>query len=60
MKFKIGDEVEKATGGYRFKGTVVAVFRKLNQVERCVVENSDGMLFIFKELQLEYRGRQDD
>lgn len=55
MGFKEGDEVEKNAGDYRFRGTVVSVFRKLSGVERCVVENGDGMLFIFNERQLERR-----
>lgn len=55
MTFRVGDEVEKKTGDYRYRGTVVAVFRKLSGAERCVVENDDGMLFIFNERQLELR-----
>lgn len=60
MVFKINDEVEKTTGDYRFRGTVVAVFHKLSGVERCVVENKDGMLFIFNERQLEAVSKNGD
>ena len=55
MQFKIGDQVEKTSGDYRFRGEVVSVFRKISGVERCVVENTDGMLFIFNERQLTLR-----
>jgi hypothetical protein len=55
FQFQVGDDVEKTTGDYRYRGTVVAVFRKLNGAERLVVENSDGMLFIFNDRQLERR-----
>jgi len=50
--FKVGDEVEKVLGDYYYRGHVVAVFYKLNGVTRYVVENSDGMLFIFNEKQI--------
>lgn len=53
--FQVGDEVEKTAGDYRYRGTVVVIFRKLNGVERLVVENGDGMLFIFNDRQLERR-----
>lgn len=49
---KVGDEVEKTTGDYRYRGVVVSLFHKLNGVVRVVVENEDGMLFIFNEQQL--------
>lgn len=53
-KFKIGDTVKKVTGDYYYIGVVVAVFTKLNGIIRLVVENKDGMLFIFNENSLEY------
>ncbi len=43
----IGTKFEKVGGDYRFKGTVVAVFTKLNGTVRYVGENEDGLLFIF-------------
>lgn len=50
---EIGDEVEKTTGDYTYRGWVVAKFKKISGVERLVVENADGMLFIFNEKQLQ-------
>lgn len=45
---KIGDKVEKIKG-YKYIGTVVAFFKKLDGQERIIVEleNSDGLLHIF-------------
>ena len=51
-RYNIGDYVEKKTGDYRYRGVVVAVFRKVSGAERLIVENEDGMLFIFNERQL--------
>lgn len=46
--FKVGDCVEKIDGDYKYKGFVVAAFVKRNGwAARYVVENADGMLFIF-------------
>ena len=59
MKFKIGDKVKKVTGDYKFEGYVVSIFSKLpftndvNQRIRIVVENSDGILHIYNEKNLE-------
>lgn len=50
----IGDLVEKTGGDYTFSGTVVSVFQKLSGVTRIVVENRDGLLFIFNEQQLSF------
>jgi len=47
-----GDKVEKVTGDYKFKGTVVSVFKKLSGKVRVVVENEDGILHIFNPEQL--------
>lgn len=52
-KFKIGDRVDKVSG-YRFPGTVCAVFFNSKQELRYVVE-LDGMLHIFNEEQLKER-----
>lgn len=52
MKFKVGDLVEKSGGDYYFSGHILSIFKKRSGVERCVVENKDGMLFIFNEGQL--------
>lgn len=53
MKYKVMDLVAKDSGDYYFSGYVVAAFEKLSGIERYVVENEDGMLFIFNEKQLE-------
>lgn len=45
--FKVGDKVIKDGGDYRFKGIVVSAFRKRSGLWRYVVENDDGLLFIF-------------
>jgi hypothetical protein len=52
VKFGVGDRVRKDSGDYRYEGEVVAVFTKSSGVVRLVVENDDGMLFIFNESQL--------
>lgn len=53
LKYKIMDRVVKDSGDYYFSGYVVAAFKKLSNQVRYVVENEDGMLFIFNEKQLE-------
>lgn len=53
MKHNVGDEVQKTGGDYKFYGIVVSAFTKINGRPRYVVENRDGMLFIFNEQQLE-------
>lgn len=53
-KFRIGDPVKKTKGDYRYRGDVRGIITKRNKSERLVVENDDGMLFIFNESQLEY------
>lgn len=50
--FEENDEVRKHTGDYRFHGIIVARFRKLNGVDRYVVENEAGILHIFNASQL--------
>lgn len=52
--FKVGDKVLKDSGDYRYRGEVVAVFAKKSGAVRLVVENEDGMLFIFNESQLKH------
>jgi hypothetical protein len=53
MKFKVGDKVYKPKG-YKFPGTVVAVFTTTSGDIRIVAEmNENGMLHIFNENQLE-------
>ncbi len=49
---KIGDRVVKQGGDYRFRGTIVALFKKVDGKTRVVVENEDGILHIFNPLQL--------
>lgn len=52
MKFRIGDKVHKPKG-YKFDSTIVAVFTTLSGEARLVAENSEGILHIFSETQLE-------
>lgn len=52
-KFNLGEKVWKAKGDYTFRGEVVGVILKLSGSIRYVVENSDGILHIFSENQLE-------
>lgn len=55
MVFCKGDKVNKVSG-YKFPGTVVAVFKKLNGEERYVVEmDGYGLLHIFNANNLELR-----
>lgn len=60
MTFNVGDDVAKTSGDYRYRGIVVAAFRKRCGLERYVVENDDGILFIFNERQLELVDRRED
>ena len=53
LAFDIGDRVRKVGGDYQYRGIVVAAFKKRSGSPRFVVENSDGMLFIFNEKGLE-------
>jgi putative ribosome biogenesis GTPase RsgA len=52
VKYVVGDWVEKTDGDYTYRGEVVAVFRKRSGLIRYVVENTDGLLFIFNGGQL--------
>jgi len=52
--FAVGDRVIKDKGDYKYYGIVVGVIQKLSHAIRYVVENRDGMLFIFSESQLEH------
>lgn len=52
FKFWVGQRVTKPKG-YRFDSTIVAVFTNLSGEVRVVAENSDGLLHIFNESQLE-------
>lgn len=54
-KFKIGDRIHKPEG-YSFDGIVVSVFENTKGQTRVVAElESNGMLHIFTEKQLELR-----
>lgn len=59
MKYKVGDRVIK-TAGYPYPGIVVAAFKTLAGKDRyvveCVVPGVEGMLHIFSEENLMYRG----
>lgn len=55
----VGDHAIKEGGDYRFIGTVVCVFNKLNGVKRIVVENGDGILHIFAPKQLRRLIKED-
>lgn len=46
-QLKVGDYVNKIGGDYRYEGVIVARFSKTSGQVRFVVENSDGLLFIF-------------
>lgn len=48
-----GTRVHKVGGDYSFVGIVVSVFTKRSGAIRYVVENDDGLLFIFNVNQLE-------
>lgn len=50
--FELGDLVEKNSGDYRYHGHIVGIIEKLSGEVRIVVENPDGMLFIFHPKQL--------
>lgn len=50
--FKVGDNVSKVGGDYRFDGAVVSVFEKLSGVTRLVVEDDRGVLHIYSEKNL--------
>ncbi len=52
--YKVGDKVRKTSGDYKFSGTVVSVFFKKSGAVRYVVENDDGLLFIFNGSQLDF------
>lgn len=52
--YKVGDKVRKNSGDYKFAGTVVSVFFKKSGAVRYVVENDDGLLFIFNGSQLDF------
>ena len=55
-KFKIGDKVCKPKG-YGFDGIIVSVFQNTKGEVRYVAElEGNGMLHIFSEGQLEFRG----
>lgn len=53
FKFSVGQKVAKLGGDYIFYGEVVTAFYKTTGLKRYVVENEDGMLFIFNEDQLQ-------
>jgi hypothetical protein len=50
--FAVGDCVCKVSGDYGFRGVVVEVLTKQSGTTRFVVENKDGVLFIFNGAQL--------
>jgi len=54
MKFAIGDRIAKRAG-YRFVGEIRAVFTTKAGKVRVVAENSDELLHIFNEDQLDKR-----
>ena len=51
--FNIGDRVEKQGGDYTFEGVIVGVIEKRSGAIRYVVEDDRGLLFIFRDTQLE-------
>jgi len=51
-QFTLGASVIKMSGDYKFKGEIVSIFAKRSGNMRLVVENDDGLLFIFNATQL--------
>lgn len=51
--WSVDEHVMKTGGDYHFEGVVVARFAKVSGQIRYVVENRDGLLFIFNGNQLE-------
>jgi hypothetical protein len=51
-QFKVGDEVSKVGGDYRFDGIVRSVFEKGSGAIRLVVEDDRGILHIYSEKNL--------
>ncbi len=54
-QFKVGDEVSKVGGDYRFDGIVRAVFTKGSGSIRLVVEDDRGILHIYSEKNLKHK-----
>lgn len=52
VHYKVGGRVRKEGGDYSYEGEVVGVIKKRSGKVRYVVENDDGLLFIFNEKQL--------
>jgi len=52
IDFKVGDNVAKTGGDYRFDGTVVSVFNKTTGHTRFVVEDDRGVLHIYSKKNL--------
>lgn len=52
MNYAIGVTVEKIGGDYNYRGEIRGIVHKKNGATRYVVENSDGLLFIFNPTQL--------
>lgn len=53
-EIKVGQRFKKSVGDYKFRGTVVSVFDKLDGKPRFVGENAGGMLFIFAPGQVQF------
>lgn len=51
-EYRVGQQVYKTGGDYRFSGTVVSVCKKLSGAIRYVVEDDRGILHIFSGSQL--------
>ena len=51
-EYRVGQQVYKSGGDYRFSGAIVAVFQKLSGLTRYVVEDERGILHIFNGNQL--------
>jgi len=52
MIYAIGIQVEKLGGDYNFRGEIRGIVHKKSGETRYVVENADGLLFIFNGSQL--------
>lgn len=50
--FRIGDHVEKTSGGHTYSGIIVAAYQKLSGAWRYLIEDQDGASFIMTPSQV--------
>ena len=51
-EIKVGHEVHKTSGDYKFDGTVIAIFTKKNGMLRYAIEDDRGLILIMNRGQL--------